>query len=415
MSEIRVLKEDEFDAFVDIVATAYPAWEITSPEDAERVKGHLLEDHREEPTVSFYGLFREGELRGGMRFHDYTINFLDTIMPAGGVGLIAVDLVHKKEHVAKEMVSYFLGHYRDQGAPLALLYPFRPDFYRRMGFGYGSKMSQYRVEPASFPRGLSKAHIRRLTKEDREALAACYARVMRRTHGMIEKTEHELTRLFRRPQHRFVGYERDGQIEGYLVFSFEKGDDFLENDIQVREIIYENREALSELLTFLHTQADQIRYVILNIEDSTFHHLLSDPRSPSPSLIPPVYHESNLQGVGLMVRVIDVPRVFQLLGERDFGGYSGTLRLTVEDTFLPENAGATLVRFTDGHPEVVDEGAHDVEIQLEIGALSSLLAGTVPFRRLHTYGLAEISNVSQVEVVDRIFAVREPPVCTTWF
>ncbi len=415
MSEIRILEESEFDAFVDIVAGAYPAWEITSPEDAERVKGHLLEDHREEPTVTFYGLFRQGELLGGMRFHDYTMNFLGTMIPAGGVGLIAVDLVHKKEHVAKEMVSYFLRHYREQGAPLAVLYPFRPDFYKRMGFGYGNKMSQYRVEPASFPRGPSKARIRRLSKDDREALAACYTRVMRRTHGMIEKTEHELARLFRRPQHCFVGYEREGRIEGYLVFGFEKGEDFLQNDIQVREIIYENQEALSELLTFLHTQADQIRHVVLNIEDPFFHHLLSDPRNASRSLIPSVYHETNLQGVGLMYRVIDVPGIFELLAERDFGGYSGTLRLTVEDTFLPENAGSTLVRFTDGHPHIVDHGAYDVEVRLEIAELSSLLAGAVPFRRLTTYGLVEISDADQIETVDRIFAVREPPVCTTWF
>jgi predicted acetyltransferase len=415
VSEIRILKENEFDAFVDIVGDAYPAWEITSPEDVERTKKHLLQDHQEEPTVAFYGLFREGELQGGMRFHDYTMNFLGTMMPAGGVGLIAVDLVHKKEHVAKEMVSYFLHHYREQGAPLTLLYPFRPDFYKRMGFGYGNKMSQYRIEPASFPRGPSKAHVRYLTQDDREALAACYTRVMRRTHGMIEKTAHELTRLFRRPQHRFVGYEKEGRIEGYLVFSFEKGEDFLQNDIQVREIIYENREALLELLTFLHTQADQIRHVVLNIEDPYFHHLLSDPRNASRSLIPPVCHESNLQGVGLMVRVIDVPRVFGLLEERDFGGYSGTLRLTVADSFLPENAGSTLVRFTDGHPQVVEGESHDVEIRLEVAEFSSLLAGAVPFRRLHTYDLAEISDEGQVELVDRIFAVREPPVCTTWF
>jgi predicted acetyltransferase len=113
--------------------------------------------------------------------------------------------------------------------------------------------------------------------------------------------------------------------------------------------------------------------------------------------------------------VIDVPRAFELLGERDFGGYSGTLRLTVEDTFLPENAGSTLVRFTDGHPHIVDHGAYDVEVRLEIAELSSLLAGAVPFRRLTTYGLVEISDADQVETVDRIFAVREPPVCTTWF
>jgi predicted acetyltransferase len=55
------------------------------------------------------------------------------------------------------MMLYFLRHYREQGAPLVALYPFRPDFYRQMGFGYGTKMDQHRVKPSALPRGPSKS------------------------------------------------------------------------------------------------------------------------------------------------------------------------------------------------------------------------------------------------------------------
>ena len=94
---------------------------------------------------------------------------------------------------------------------------------------------------------------------------------------------------------------------------FERGEDFIRNDIHVRELVYETPAALSELLTFLHTQADQIRTIILETQDEFFHHLLLDPRNDSASLIPSVFHESNIQGVGIMVRVVDVPGVFRRL------------------------------------------------------------------------------------------------------
>lgn len=418
MSEIRVLSAQDFDAFARIDADAYPEIKVISAEDRERLKQRLLKIYREESTVTFYGLFREGRLLGGMRLHDFTMNFLGTHIAAGGVGEVAVHLGHKKEHVAKEMIAYFVRHYRVRGAPIAMLYPFRPDFYRKMGFGYGTKMSQYRVKPAALPRGPSKEHVRYLdpnSEDDRQALLDCYDRVLSRTHGMVEKFEYEVTRLMTDPKHRIVGYEMDGQVLGYLVFTFESGDNFLCNDIHVRELIYENQEALSELLTFLHTQADQVRHVILETQDESFHHLLLDPRSASPSLIPSVYHESNIQGVGLMYRVIDTPGIFRLLREHDFGGQTCTLKLTIADSFLPENGGSTLLRFEGGRPQLVADGECEVEARMDVAEFSSLLVGAVNFRSLYRYGLADLSDPSHLGTVDQIFAVQDRPVCTTPF
>ncbi len=415
MSEIRRLKPTEFGAFVVLSANAYPAFEISTPEDRERLSGRLLFLHQEVPTVTFYGLFREGKLLGGMRLHDFTMNFLGERLPACGVGAVAVDLLHKKEHVAKEMLDFFLRHYREQGVPLALLYPFRPDFYKRMGFGYGTQMNQYRVKPSAFPRGGARAHLRFLEKRDTQAVLDCYNRFVWRTHGMIARSEYEISRMLENPKQQFVGYEVEGQIEGYLAFSFERGESVLTNDVHVHELVYLGREALSELLAFLHVQFDQIRNVIVETQDSSFYFLLSDPRNGAVPLIPSVYHESNVQGVGLMYRVSDVPKTFELLAGRDFNGQSCRLKLTLEDSFLPENAGSTLLTFEEGRVQVASGEACDVEVRMDVAEFSSLLAGAVPFERLLRYGLAEISDPAWAEAVHRIFRVEEPPICMTAF
>lgn len=41
---------------------------------------------------------------------------------------------------------------RDEGLALSALYPFRPDFYGRMGYGYGTKKAEYQLRPEAFPR-----------------------------------------------------------------------------------------------------------------------------------------------------------------------------------------------------------------------------------------------------------------------
>ncbi|MGD8623698.1 MAG: GNAT family N-acetyltransferase, partial [Anaerolineae bacterium] len=160
MSEIRKLVEDDLDDAVRIVGDAYPGWKIVSAADREKFKEQMSVRLRQDPTAALYGLFRDGTLLGTMALHDFVMNFLGTRLPVGGVGLVAVALDHKKEHVAKEMMAHFLRHCRAQGQPLAALYPFRPDFYRKMGFGYGTKMNEYRVRPDDFPRGASRAQVR---------------------------------------------------------------------------------------------------------------------------------------------------------------------------------------------------------------------------------------------------------------
>jgi predicted acetyltransferase len=415
VSEIRVLYDTDFSALSRIWSMAYPGAKIITEDERERFREGALRLHKEDPTANFYGLFRDGHLQGIMCLYDFTMNFLGVRIPAGGVGQVAVDLLHKKEHVAKEMMAYSLQHYRERDVPFVALYPFRPDFYAEMNFGYGPKMSQYRVDPAAFPKGSTKEHVRYLGLDDKQAIADCYNRFAGRNHGMMYKTEREMRSLFRRQENQIVGVYLNGELRGYLVYTFEQGDDFITNDLHIQEWIYETPEALSELSTFLYTQADQIRRVIVDTHDEDFHHLLLDPRDGSGNLIPSVYHQSNAQGVGLMYRVVDVPGIFDLLAEHNFGGQTCTLKLAIEDSFLPDNAGSILLRFEGGLVQQLESGNHDVKVRMAIEDFSSLLAGTVAFRSLHNYGRAQISDTAYVDTINRLFTVEHKPVCMSHF
>jgi predicted acetyltransferase len=352
-----------------------------------------------------------------MRLFDFTLNLLSHSVEAGGVGLVAVDLLHKKEHVAKDLISYFLSHYHQQGAVMAMLYPFRPDFYKQMGFGFGTKMNHYRIKPAQLPSGLSKQHVRRLTEADAPQMLACYQQYSAATHGMIERAQSNISHLLNHADYTVVGYEHDQRIEGYLVFSFKpaKPDNFLLNDLHVEECIYLHHSAYAELLAFLRSQSDQFNSVVINTQDEYFHHMLHDPRNGSNNVFPHVFHESNAQGVGIMYRVLDTPRLFEALHDHNFGDQSLTVQLAIRDTFFPNNQKTTTVQFVDGRP-TIREGIHpDVMIELDVAEFSSLVVGTVPFRQLYTYGLAQISDANYVSVIDSLFAVREKPVCVTRF
>ncbi len=317
MDEIRPVSLNDIDEVARIAAMAYPGSNLLGTEGrqqfAERVKSTLEND----PNVSYHGCYRDGQLVGIMKWYDFSMYVYGQSVLTGGIGTVAVDLLHKKEKVAKTMLHGFLAAYRERGIPLVSLYPFRVDFYKQMGFGTGSKIHQYKFKPASLPY-TGKDQIVYVTKEDKEQVLACYQRVARQTHGMIKRTERDVDSLLNVPEKIVVGVRQEDKLTGYLAFQFESAheENKIFNNIVVKELVYESREALAQLLSFLHSQADQIQRVVLNTADEDFHLLLSDPGNGTNRLLPSVYHESHVSGVGLMYRVIDVPGFFRQMGER---------------------------------------------------------------------------------------------------
>lgn len=418
--EVRVIAEGDLARFVEITAHAYPGMKIATQADRDTFREQLAV-RGADPSIHLYGLYRESELLGGMVLYDFDMTLYETRAGVGGVGMVGVDALHKKEHVARDLVAAYLRHYREKSYPLAALYPFRPDFYAAMGFGYGTKINGYRVTPSAFLPGGDKSRVRFMTPEDHEKLVACYERYAGKTHGMFRLSDLSRNRFLSNPDFRVVGYERDGEVRGYFSYRLNTPnpeENFVLQDLHIQQWVYETPEALQGLTAYLRSQADQVRRVIFYTFDESFFYALSDPRNGTDRLLPPVNHESNVQGVGLMYRIINLRRFFELLAEHDFGGETLTLKLSVRDSFLPEENGDTVVRFERGRVRALDADpgtAPDVTVDIGVAELSSLLMGCVPFASLYQLGLASISDVGRVEQVERLFRAARKPICLTPF
>lgn len=417
MEIIKRLRDEDFRQFAEISANAYPGMVPQSAEDKQRMAENMIKAQKEDHSVCFYGLFRDGQLVGGMRIHDFKMRLHSVKVNAGGIGSVAVDLMHKKEKVAKGMVSYFLNYCRGKNMPIAALYPFRPDFYKKMGFGFGTKMNQYSIKPASLPSGSSKKNISFFEASDRGLLSDCYFRVAEKNNGMMDRTEFELNNILGSAQNRIVVYKRDGRIEGYILFKYNRASDVntLKNDIFIKEILYENRDALMELMTFLNTQEDQINRVILHTQDENLHFMLKDPRNGTDNLLFPVYHESNVQGIGIMYRVVDARGLFGVMKNHNFNDQTIKLRINIVDSFLEENNGSVMVHFDKGAASIADNGDYEAEIRLDVADFSSLITGAVDFKSLLMYGLAEISDDKYAKTVNKLFEAEQKPKCFSIF
>jgi len=418
MRNIRELTEEDFDQYVQIIQSAFPGTQYELPESGAGLRERFALAQKQDTSTEYYGLFDDETMLGSMRLHHYTMNVYSQLLPVGGVGLVAVDFMRKKEKVGRDMLSFFLHYFRDRGVSIVLLNPFRVDFYKQMGFGVGTKVYQYRVHPSQIQNKGIKKHITRVTKRDQKLVLDCYQRCVERQHGMIAKTEMEARFMFADPDYHIVAYKKDGKIEGYLVFAFNRlnpEDNFSASDLIVKEWFYETPEALSELCSFLSSQADQIHRVIINTQEEDFYHILADPSNGYDSLLPGSNIQMYTAGVGTMYRVIHVAKLFADLSNHNFGGKTMTVDIRVQDKFLPENQESTLVHFQAGRASVGTEGTPDVIIELDISDFSSLIIGSISFQKLLDYSLVKVSDPAFGKELDQLFHVAQKPICTTSF
>jgi len=413
MTEVRELEDAELEQFAGIVRRSFPSFGLDDAALRERYVARLREQHRD-PYAPYLGAWRAGRLLGGMRCHDFTMNLRGQQIAAAGIGMVAVDIAHKKTHVAHDMVVAFLARAQARGQHIAILYPFRPDFYLQMGFGYGARIHQYRLRLTALPDGGPRHGVRLLDVADTAAIEACYARTQARTNGLLARRPGEVRQIIADEQRTVVGYEADGTLRGYLVFLFRRGATFLTHDLDVRELVYDDHDALMALLGFVRRQADQCERMIWSTHDDAVHLLTDDPRDGSDEIIPHVFHRSSIAGVGLLYRVIEPRALAAACGTARFGAGTACVRFVIDDTLVPGIGGAVTVAFADGtlRPSAAPP---DCEVRLSLAMFSSLLIGAARLERLVRYGRATLSDPAWLPLLDAILTSAEPPACTTLF
>ncbi|MFC7439796.1 GNAT family N-acetyltransferase [Laceyella putida] len=417
MNEIRSITPNEIDALISLIANAYPSFDATREETVQPFRKQVLASIKDPGPSRFYAYYRDEQMVGGMRLYDYTVNWHGSKLLAGGVGSVAVDLLHKKEKIAKELLTFFLRHYRGQGAHIAFLYSFRPDFYKRMGFGFGTTWYEYRIQPASIPKGQGKEQLTYLTEADIPQLRECYQRVMEKTHGMIEISDQDIKRWFTDKKNRIVGYKRGHLIHGYMTFQFQNNHpkNAFHNDLHVKEWIAEEPAVHQAFFAFLHSQADQFQRVVFYVQDREFYHLFDDPRNGTYNMIPPLSHEMHTTGAGLMVRILNAKRALTTPAIYPFGKVNAVFTFHIRDSFLTENEQRFTIQFAEGKPTLSNHKGEAPVVHMDISDLSALLYGAVSLDTLLTYGQVTVSEPAATQALLALFPKVATPVCTTFF
>jgi len=414
MYKISLTDENRFVEMARLQMDAYPGYNQNAvPEQyAER-----LEAYSKREDINSYSVCKDNKLVGGFCIWDFDLNMRQTMIKASGIGSVAVDIGHKKEKVALELMRFYINDLRDRGITMAMLYPFNSAFYKKMGFGFGTTLNQFRIKPDDLPGGNSKAYIVRLSEADANKMADFYNSQAKRTHGLTLKPNHAFATTLKTLKNKVFAYVDNGKICGYIAFQFQEGskENGLINDMVVNELLFESPAVFAELMTFVKSQSDQIRYVIFNTQDEGFGGTVPDPRNHTDRMLAPIFQEVCRTGYGLMYRICDVPAFFEEIGDCNFGDLNLNLRINVSDSFVLENNSPILLEFVDGHCSIAKKASANVVLDIDIAELSSLMMGNVNLTTLVKYGLATVSDSRYLGMLSSAFAVNERPICLTYF
>ncbi|MHB8071904.1 MAG: GNAT family N-acetyltransferase [Candidatus Cryosericum sp.] len=415
MTTVRNMTREDIPAYVQLIAGCYPTMQLTTTEKREQAVRRMLARMDEPVECSHVGVFNGPEMVGGMIIYPFTMNWRGAMVAAGGVGMVGTSLMHRHEHVARDMIRWFVTEQRDRGAMFALLYPFSTAFYHRMGFGFSSPDMRYELAPGLLPTTGDRSLCRVLSAADADLVRQHCHRVVMLRNGMVDKREFELQAMVDGSRN-LVGVQEADRITGFVRFGFTDSieGNFLNYDMVVDELSYETGTALRAILAYLNSLADQVRRVRISTQDPEFYHFADDPCDTSGVLVGE-YYRMNQGGVGLMVRLTGQDIRDEDLASARFGSGTTTVALDVAETLTGETAAHIGLCFEDGRAGRTAPEGCCAHVGLGVADASSLLTGAVSLRTLADLGRADVTPYSMLGLLDGIFRTETPPVCTTEF
>lgn len=409
--DIRFIRPEEVEQLKRNVLTAFPS------KTPDLLLQNMESELREPDEGRYLGCFDDdGTLIGSLLMMDFEINIRGVMMPMGAAAYVSTNFLHKKEHIARNLLRVLMGYYVKLGVPIGCLHPFNPGFYRKMGYGPCMYANFYMPKPSAIRSFGDKSGLSYAEEKDREEVLNYYRTFARRTNGATIHHYMDPHRIFDMPY--TVLCRREGRLTGYLTFEFIPVDHYTDmyHDLCVREMIYDDLETLRKFMTFLASQVDQIERVRIYTDDDYLHTMFDNPDSGENRAHDGCIHEIGRRTLGKMVRIFDIPKYFAMQGHCRYPvSRPFTLALQVEDSFLPANDGTFRLSVEGERVSLVEQGQADVSLKMYIADLSSFVAGAAPLKDLVRLGLAELSDESYTRDIQSALGWDEKPRNYTYF
>lgn len=338
------------------------------------------------------GLFDDGTLRCVGAHHWFMLDLRGESHAVAGLSAVSTAPGQRRQGHVRRFLDASLAEYRDRDIQFAALWPFAHRFYRRYGWGLAARYARTTCPPDALPAGADAGTFVELDADRWRDLDRVYGAHNDRPLAMHRTESWWRKRVFAGwKQDPYVyGWERDGELRGYLVYSVTKGDDG--RRLEVEELGAVDHGAARNLLRLPRNHDSQVSTVELH-------------GPPEPRLLDVAAEPSTVTArvePGPMLRVVDVEAALSALS---YPG-AGELTLRVRDELVDRNDDAFRldVSADDAICERTD-AAPDATVG--VGTLAQLVVGYHSVADARRFGDLE-TDEETAATLDALFPETEP-------
>ena len=307
----------------------------------------------------------------------------EQVVSMGGVAGVACLPASRGKGYAGTCLKYSLERMREAGQFISMLYPFSWEFYRKLGYEWVGQKRTYSVPTRILKPSPETAFVRQAIPADRSKVEACQVAFSKQYRGELVRTEKMWNRLLDNSEKEFTYtylYERDGEVEGYLLYRGGKRE-----ETHLREFVTLTPRAQSGLLWLMKRMEMQIDKFVWDAPEDDL-------------LWTQFYHwdvETKLQPFQ-MSRIVDVKAAFEAL--KPPIELSDSLTFEVVDETCSWNQGAWKVSF-EGASVSIESTTSPAGLKIDIQALTQGYFGSPNIDTLFDAGRIEVHDESALETL----------------
>lgn len=326
----------------------------------------------------------EGKMCSAFEVTPFKIKFDGKLVNMAGVGgVISLPEERNKGYVRK-LFEYCFKEMREKKQIFSFLYPFSNEYYRKFGYELCLDKVRYTIPLSSIKAFKSSGEVRLyIPGTDYSHIKAMYDRFTEHKNLTSERNEflwnkHIGEDPYKDNLYTYVWYNSENKPMSYITFKCQKKADF-GADMQVKEFIWLNEEALVGIFSFLSGFTPSYKDFIWETTENYNLKLLF----PEPA-----YVKTEVYSFG-MNRIVDLEEVLKL---KNCPEGEGTLAFEVKDDFLEWNNGIFVVSWGSEGIKVQKKDCSP-DLSCSIQEMTQLLTGYTELEDyLHSKSIKIYSN-----------------------
>ncbi len=400
MAQIRKIQKKDYEKAAYIKSISFYADEALSES-----KKNVIQSFKDMENIKDCDVFvceLEGDIAGLITINKFNMNFYGKFIDIFALSGVSVDIAYRKKGIADMLIRFFLDYAKEQKAAMVMLYPFRPSFYKKYGFGWGIEKYEYTINTFQIKFEGNK-NIISFAKGSIEQVRKIHDEYAKAQHGMCCFNDYEW--------HNFKNDTSDdniiliksdnGKYTGYGIVEFEKDPRYNPYDqtIIVQRLITLTPEAQKWFISYIHCFKDQFQTVKICTHDKYFYYNLNNVGSIYDAIIPQGYHYNCRCGLGIMYKAINAQYLLNLLNCNDMKtGYCFIIWDKYNNSYTKAYIGRK---------------ENSVEININIEDFTSFIMGCIPAEQLYNCGLIKCDRNTAVDLDAQV--KFKQPICTSTF